>query len=98
MKETKVRFSLADLARLDREAAAAGTTRSDLVRQRALVTNACAALSTLSPADYHALVATAAAEVHGLVPRAQVEYLVAYVITRLDQHARQAGTGHQSVR
>jgi hypothetical protein len=37
------------------------------------------------------------AAMRGDLPRLQVEYLVAYVITRLDQHSRQADAGHQPV-
>jgi hypothetical protein len=80
MQEIKVRFTPADLATLDAEAAAAGTSRSALIRDRAL--------SRLSTVAYHALVADAVAHMRGDLPRLQVETLVAYVITRLDQHHR----------
>jgi hypothetical protein len=47
--------------------------------------------------EYHALVADAVSAMRGDLPRLQVEYLVAYVITRLDQHSRQAVASHQPV-
>jgi len=91
MQEIKVRFEPADLAALDHQAAAAGTSRSALIRNKAL-SNAVARLTTV---EYHRLVADAVAATRGDLPRLQVEYLIAYVITRLDQHHRQAVAGHQ---
>ena len=91
MQEIKVRFEAADLAALDHQAAAAGTSRSALIRNKAL-SNAVARLNTV---EYHRLVADAVAATRGDLPRLQVEYLIAYVITRLDQHHRQAVASHQ---
>jgi hypothetical protein len=78
MKEIKVRFTPADLAVLDQQAAAAGITRSELVRSRALVSNC---QHSLTVAGYHQLVSDALANVRGDIPRRMVEQLVAYVIT-----------------
>lgn len=80
MQEIKVRFTPDDLATLDAEAAAAGTSRSALIRDRAL--------RRLTTAGYHALVADAVAFMRGDMPKLQAETLTAYVITRLDQHHR----------
>ena len=92
MQEIKVRFEPADLTALDHQAAAAGTSRAGLIRDRAL----SLPVARLTTADYHSLVADAVTATRGDLPRLQVEYLVAYVITRLDQHSRQAVAGHQS--
>ena len=89
MQEIKVRFEAADLTALDQQAAAAGTSRSAFIRNKAL--------RRLTTVEYHALVADAVSAMRGDLPRLQVEYLVAYVITRLDQHSRQADAGHQPV-
>jgi len=78
MKEIKVRFTPADLAVLDQQAAAAGITRSELVRSRALVANC---QHSLTVAGYHRLVSDALTNVRGDIPRRMVEQLVAYVIT-----------------
>lgn len=87
MQEIKIRFEATDLAALDQQAAAVGTTRAALIRDRVL--------RRLSTAEYHALVADALAATHGNLPRLQVEYLVAYVINRLNQNSSQAVAGHQ---
>ena len=87
MQEIKIRFEATDLAALDQQADAAGTSRAALIRDRVL--------RRLSTAEYHALVADAVAFMRGDLPRMQVETLIAYVITRLDQHSSQAVTGHQ---
>lgn len=91
--EIKIRLQPADVARLDTEAIAAGTTRAGLVRERALAGGDVAGLST---AEYHRIVADAAAFMHGDLPHRHVELLVAYVINRLNRHSRQAVAGHQS--
>ena len=91
MQEIKVRFNPDDLAALDQQAAAAGTSRSALIRNKAL----SLPVARLTTVEYHALVADAVNAMRGDLPRLQVEYLVAYVITRLDQHSRQADAGHQ---
>ena len=91
MQEIKVRFQPADLASLDQQVATAGTTRAQLIRDRAL----SLPVARLTTVDYHALVADAVAATRGDLPRLQVEYLVAYVITKLDQHSRQAVAGDQ---
>ena len=93
MQEIKVRFNPDDLAALDQQAAAAGTSRSALIRNKAL----SLPVARLTTVGYHALVADAVSAMRGDLPRLQVEYLVAYVITRLDQHSRQADAGHQPV-
>jgi len=87
MQEIKIRFEATDLAALDQQADAAGTSRAALIRDRVL--------RRLSTAEYHALVADAVAFMRGDLPRMQVETLIAYVITRLDQHPIQAVAGHQ---
>lgn len=91
MQEIKVRFNPDDLATLERQAATAGTSRAGLIRDRALSSG----LPRLSTVEYHALVADAVSYMRGDLPRLQVETLVAYVITRLDQHQRQTDAGHQ---
>jgi hypothetical protein len=93
MQEIKVRFNPDDLTALDQQAAAAGTSRSAFIRNKAL----SLPVARLSTVEYHALVADAVSATRGDLPRLQVEYLVAYVITRLDQHSRQADAGHQPV-
>ena len=82
MREIKIRLQPTDLERLDAEAAAAGTSRAELIRQRVLATGVVAGLSTV---DYHRLVADAAAFMHGDLSHQRVELLVAYVINRLHQ-------------
>jgi hypothetical protein len=91
MQEIKVRFEAADLAALDQQAAAAGTSRSAFIRNKAL----SLPVARLSTVEYHALVAGAVAFMRGDLSRLHVETLVAYVITRLDQHSRQADAGYQ---
>lgn len=88
MIEIKVRFQPDDLAALDHQAAASGISRAQLIRDRALRP----AVARLTTVEYHRLVADAVAAMRGDMPRLQVEYLVAYVITKLDQ----AVTRHQS--
>lgn len=80
MQEIKVRFNPDDLALIDGQAAAAGVARAALIRNRAL--------RRLTTVEYHALVAGAAAHMRGDLSRLHVETLVAYVITRLNQHHR----------
>jgi hypothetical protein len=79
MQEIKFRISPADLARLDRDAAASGISRSQLIRSRALASP----MAPLSTADYHALVADALAATRGNLPRLHVECLVAFVVQKL---------------
>lgn len=78
MKEVKVRFEPADLVALDQQSSAAGISRAELIRTRALVSNCNMGLTT---AAYHRLVSDALAYVRGDIPRRIVEQLVAYVIT-----------------
>lgn len=78
MREIKVRFEPADLLALDQQAAAAGLSRAELIRSRALVSNCD---SGLTVAGYHRLVSDALTNVRGDIPRRMVEQLVAYVIT-----------------
>lgn len=78
MREVKVRFNATDLAVLDAAAAAAGVSRSELIRNRALVLN-CDKVFTV--ADYHRLTSDATAYLRGDIPRRLVEHLVAFVIT-----------------
>ena len=91
MQEIKVRFQPEDLAALDQQAAALGTSRAQLIRDRALTSG----VARLTTADYHRLVSGAAAHMRGDLSHRHVEHLVAYVITRLDQHSRQAVAGDQ---
>ena len=90
MQEIKVRFNPADIHHLDQQAGVAGTSRAGLIRDRALSSG----LPRLTTAAYHALVADAASYMRGDLPKLQVETLIAYVITRLDQHQRQADASH----
>lgn len=78
MKEIKVRFTPSDLVALDQQAAAAGVSRSELIRSRALVSNCDRPLAV---ADYHRLISDATANVRGDIPRRLVEQLVAFVVT-----------------
>jgi hypothetical protein len=78
MKEVKVRFEPADLVALDQQAAAAGVSRAELIRSRALVSNCD---SGLTVAGYHRLVSDATAYLRGDIPRRMVEQLTAFVIT-----------------
>jgi hypothetical protein len=80
MPEIKLHVTEDDLGRLNQDAAAAGTSRAALIRDRAL--------RRLTTVEYHALVAGAAAHMRGDLSRLHVETLTAYVITRLDQHPR----------
>ena len=91
MQEIKVRFNPEDIQHLERQAATAGTNRTALIRDRALSSG----LPRLSTAAYHQLVSDAAAFMRGDLNHRHVETLIAYVITRLDQHSRQAAAGHQ---
>jgi hypothetical protein len=88
MPEIKIRLADADLARLTAEAAAAGIPRAHLIRDRALAP--AAGVARLRTKDYHSLVADACRFMRGDLSRQHVETLVAYVLTRLDQHSRQA--------
>jgi hypothetical protein len=78
MKEIKVRFEPADLLALDQQAAAAGVSRAELIRSRALVSNCD---SGLTVAGYHRLVSDATAYLRGDIPRRMVEQLTAFVVT-----------------
>jgi hypothetical protein len=88
MPEIKLHVTDADLARLNAEAAAAGVPRAQLIRERALSTSG--GVARLTTAEYHALVAGAAAYMRGDLPRLQVETLCAYVITQLTRRATAA--------
>ena len=88
MPEIKIRLADADLARLTAEAAAAGIPRAHLIRDRALAP--AAGVARLRTVEYHSLVADACRFMRGDLSRQHVETLVAYVLTRLDQHSRQA--------
>jgi hypothetical protein len=78
MKEIKVRFEPADLVLLDQQAAAAGVSRAELIRSRALVANCQHGLTV---AGYHRLVSDATAYLRGDIPRRMVEQLTAFVVT-----------------
>jgi hypothetical protein len=78
MKEIKVRFEPADLVALDQQAAAAGVSRAELIRSRALVANCQHGLTV---AGYHRLVSDATAYLRGDIPRRMVEQLTAFVVT-----------------
>ena len=87
MPEIKLQVSQDDFDQLNAEAAAAGTSRAALIRDRAL--------SRPTTTEYHALVADAVAFMRGDLPRMQVETLTAYVIARLYKHPPQAVASHQ---
>jgi len=78
MKEVKVRFEPADLVALEQAAAAAGVSRSELIRSRALVSDCKGGLTV---AGYHRLVSDATAHLRGDIPRRMVEQLIAFVVT-----------------
>ena len=92
MPEIKLHVTEDDLGRLNQDAAAAGTSRAALIRDRAL----SAGLPRLTTAAYHALVADVVAFNRGDIHRQRVETIVAYVIARLDQHQPSSITSHQS--
>lgn len=87
MREVKVRFDEADLVALDQQAAAAGVTRSELIRSRALVSNCQHGLTT---AGYHRLISDATAYLRGDMPRRMVELLTAFVITWIASRSQNA--------
>lgn len=93
LQEVKIRLSAADLQVLDAQVAAAGANRSQFIRDRVLST----ALVKLTPTDYHRLVADSCAFMRGDLNPRHVETLIAYVITRLDQHSKQTATSDQPV-
>jgi len=68
MQEIKVRFEPADLTALDQQAAAAGTSRSAFIRNKALSLPD----ARLNTVEYHALVADAVSAMRGEFPRQQV--------------------------
>ena len=74
MIETKVRFHADDLQHLDQQAAA-GKTRSALIRDRAL--------ARLTTAEYHRLVSAVARRMHGDLNRRQVETVTAFVVNEI---------------
>ena len=78
MREVKVRFEESDLLVLERQAEAAGVSRAELIRSRALVSNCNSKLTT---ADYQRLSSDATAYLRGDMPRRIVEHLIAFVIT-----------------
>ena len=78
MREVKVRFDEPDLLALDQQAAAAGVSRAELIRSRALVANCQHGLTV---AGYHRLVSDATAYLRGDIPRRMVEQLTAFVVT-----------------
>ena len=78
MKEIKVRFTPADLVALDQQAAAAGISRAELIRNRALVSSCD---TRIAVSDYHRLISDANASVRGDIPRRLVEQLVAFTFT-----------------
>ena len=88
MQELKIRIKPDDLKLLTDQAALLGVPRAQLIRDRAL----SPAVARLTTAEYHKVVAGAVAHMRGDLPRLQVEHLVAYVITKLDQ----AVTSHSS--
>jgi len=85
MKEVKVRFEPADLVALDQQAAAAGVSRAELIRSRALVSNCD---SGLTVAGYHRLVSDATAYLRGDIPRRMVEQLTAFVVTWISSRSQ----------
>ena len=95
MVEVKVRLERQDLDAIEQQAAAAGTNRSALIRQRAIVAEYQQGLYGLTTTAYHALVSDAAAFMGGVIPRQHVELLTAYVITRLDSHHTKAVSSHR---
>jgi hypothetical protein len=81
MSDVRIKFQPGDLERLTAEAAQLLIPRTELIRRRAL----CKALSV---AEYHRLVADAAAHLRNDLSRRHVEQLVAFVVTRLAGPAR----------
>jgi len=80
MKEVKIAFYPQQLEAIDRQAAAQGVSRSQLVRERA--TGSATASPTFNRQSYLKAVEAAAKAVPGL-PRAQVEHMAAKVINSL---------------
>ena len=93
LQEVKVRMSPADITAVDLQAAATGTSRSAFIRDKVL----SAPPTSITTADYHRLVSDACTFMRGDLNSRHVETLVAYVITRLDQHFKKTGTGDQPV-
>jgi hypothetical protein len=88
MPEIKFNLTNDQLAQLNQQAAAAGIPRAHLIRDRALAP--AVGVARLRTKDYHSLVADATRFMRGDLTRQHVEVLTAYVLTRLDQHSRQA--------
>jgi hypothetical protein len=93
LQEVKIRLSAADLQAVDDQAAAAGISRSAFIRDKVL----SAALPGITTAGYHRLVSDSCAFMRNDLNPRHVETLIAYVITRLDQHSKQTTTSHQPV-
>jgi uncharacterized protein (DUF1778 family) len=93
LQEVKIRLAAADLQAVDTAAAALGTSRSAFIRDKVL----SAPLPAITTADYHRLVAESCAFMRGDLNARHVETLIAYVISRLDQHSKQTATSHQPV-
>lgn len=91
MPEIKFALTNDQLAHLNQQAAAAGIPRAQLIRDRALAP--AVGVARLRTKDYHSLVAETCRFMRGDLSRQHVEVLTAYVISRLDQHSRQAAAG-----
>jgi hypothetical protein len=80
MKEIKLRFDLADLAVIDKEAQTRGITRSELLRERVL---GAPGAEHYDAARFNKLLADSQRYMQGHVDRRLVETLVSYVFNRL---------------
>ena len=78
MKAVKVHIEETDLALLDRQAAEAGVSRSELIRSRALP------LGGFNVRDYHELIALACRRFD--VPRVHVERIVTFTFNEVMAH------------
>ena len=75
LKEIKIRIEEADLAKLDAEAANAGTNRSAYIRERLV--------ARMTTADYHRIVADACRQFRGDgVPAITIQCICAYALTQ----------------
>ena len=83
-KPIKVNFGQEDLELLTKQAQAAGISRSEWIRKRALrADEQKTSKPVITPAGYNALVSRAYCKTMGGVSRAEVEAVVGFVISEI---------------
>ena len=88
-KPIKVSFPEADLEALTKQAEAAGISRSEWIRERALRSDEDRTSQPfITPAGYNALVSRAVSKTMGGVSRTEVEALVGFVISEIAAQAK----------